>query len=450
MSTPAVRSLNTTDRRTFLKRTSGTLAAASLASTIASRAYAGENNEIKVALVGCGGRGTGAAANALSTAKQGPVKLWAMADVYQDRLAGSHRRLQQRFKDQVDVPEERQFAGFDGYRKAIDAIDAGDVVLLATPPAFRPLHVEYAVDQGRHVFMEKSFAVDGPGIRRVLAAGKKADEKNLKVAGGLMCRHNIPLAAAVEQIHQGAIGEVITAIAYRMHGPVGHKGRQADESELSYQIRNYCNFTWLNGTFILDWLIHNLDVCCWIKDAWPVAAQGQGGRQMRDKPDQLFDHWAVEYTYPDGTRLIGQARHMHGTYSFFGDKILGTRGIAVLGEGIRNPKIYEGHREEGGKVAWRPEDGGGTPCQVEHDRLFDAIRNDKPHNETERCAYAALTGILGRMAGESGKLVTWEQALNSDVQLADVDAMNWDTPAPVQPDKDGEYPIAMPGFTKAF
>ncbi|MCL4190616.1 MAG: gfo/Idh/MocA family oxidoreductase, partial [Thermoguttaceae bacterium] len=209
-------------------------------------------------------------------------------------------------------------------------------------------------------------------------------------------------------------------------------------------------YTWLNGSFLLDWLIHNLDVCCWVKDGWPVSAQGQGGRQVRDKPDQLFDHYAVEYTFADGTRLMAQGRHMDNCWGFFGDVIHGATGCAVLGEGITDPKIYKGHQPTSANVVWEYK---GPPCnhyQLEHDLLFAAIREDKPYNEAERCAYAALVGILGRMAAESGKEVTWEQALNSNLELApNLEKLTWDAAAPVMPDAEGKYPIAMPGFTEA-
>lgn len=438
-----------TTRRDFLKQSGGVLAGAALASAISARSYAAEDNTIKVALVGCGGRGTGAAANALATTS-GPTKLVAMADVFDSRLKSSLNSLTKQFPEQVDVPPERQFDGLDGYKKAIDCLSGADVVLLTTPPAFRPIHLEYAVEKGRNIFMEKSFAVDGPGIRRVLAAGKKAEAKNLKIAGGLMSRHYVPLGEAVRQIHEGAIGDVITCWAYREHNSVGFSPKQPGESDLAHQIRNYSCYTWLNGSFLLDWLIHNLDVCCWVKDGWPVSAQGQGGRQVRDKPDQLFDHYAVEYTFADGTRLMAQGRHMDNCWGFFGDVIHGATGCAVLGEGITDPKIYKGHQPTSANVVWEYK---GPPCnhyQLEHDLLFAAIREDKPYNEAERCAYAALVGILGRMAAESGKEVTWEQALNSNLELApNLEKLTWDAAAPVMPDAEGKYPIAMPGFTEA-
>ncbi len=438
---------DTPSRREFIQRSGGVLTGAALASAITTRAYASEDNTIKIALVGCGGRGTGAAVNALST--QGPTQLWALADVFQHRLDASLKNLTQQFGKQVDVPAERQFLGFNAYQQAIDAIGEANLVLLATPPAFRPIHFEYAVRQGRHVFMEKSFAVDAPGIHRVLAAGKVAEQKNLKVAGGLMSRHYPPLQEAIKRLHQGDIGELITCWAYREHGPVGFNPKGPETSELAHQIRNYSCYTWLNGTFLLDWLIHNLDICCWAKGGWPVSAQGQGGRQQRRKPDQLFDHYAVEYTFEDGTHLLAQGRHMANCWGFFGDVLHGTTGSAVLGEGVPKPRLFKGHQQTPDKLLWEYQGPAINAYQVEHDQLFAAIRQDLPYNETDRCARAAMTGILGRMAAESGALVSWEDALASKTELApELDQMSWDSPPPVVPDAQGDYPIAMPGVTK--
>lgn len=437
------------NRRDFLKATSAGAAVLS-SGAMARFVHAAEDNLIRVALVGCGGRGTGAAANALSTA--GPIKLVAMADVFQDRLTASLNNLKGSFADKLDVPPERQFLGLDGYKKAIDTLKPGDLAIFATPPAFRPIHVEYAVQNGVNVFMEKSFAVDGPGIRRVLAAGKLAQEKNVKIAGGLMSRHYLPLEQIIQRIHDGEIGKVITAWAYRMHGPVGFRPRQPGESELAHQIRNYSCFTWLNGSFLVDWLIHNIDVCCWVKNDWPISCQGQGGRQVRKEPDQLFDHYAAEYTFADGTHMFAQGRHLANCWGFFGDIIHGATGSAVLGEGIPDPRMYKEHIRTAANEIWHYE---GEPCnhyQREFDLLVDAIRNDKPYNEAERCAKSCMTAIMGRMAIESGQEVTWEQALNSDLSLAP-DIEKWtslDDPAPVQANEKGEYPIALPGFTKAL
>ena len=381
-----------TSRRDFLRTSGAAVAGTALLGAIAARSYAGEDNTIKIALIGCGGRGSGAAFEAMRT--PGPTKLWAMADVFDNRLQSSlegiGKQVAQRTKTVerpggvVVVPPDRRFIGMDGYRKAIDALDPGSVVILATPPAFRPIHLEYAVQKGMHVFMEKLFAVDAPGIRRVLRAGEAAAKKNLKIAGGLMSRHYKPLEDAVEQIHNGAIGEVITCWAYREHAPVGFGPKAAGESELAHQIHNYSNFTWLNGSFLLDWLIHNLDVCCWVKGAWPVSAQAQGGRQVRTVPDQLFDHYSAEYTFPDGTRLLAQGRHIADCWGFFGSVIHGAKGSAILGEGQPDPRLYKGHRRTRGDLVWQYKGPGCNHYQREHDLLFDAIRQDKPYNETER------------------------------------------------------------------
>ena len=439
----------TASRRKFLQQSGAAVAGATLASTLATRAYAGEQNEIKIVLVGCGGRGTGAAAQALNT--KGPVKLVAMADFFESRLKGSLAHLTKAAGNKVDVPPDRQFVGLDGYRKAIDLLEGKGVALLTTPPTFRPIHVEYAVSKGCHVFMEKSFGVDAPGVQRILRAGEEAKKKNLKIAGGLMSRHYKPLEAAVEQLHAGLIGELITLWAYRVHGPVGGGPKSPTETDLAHQIRNYSCYTWVNGSFLLDWLIHNLDVCCWVKDAWPVSAQGQGGRQCRTVADQLFDHYAVEYTFPDGTRLFAQGRHMQNTWGFFGDIIHGAKGSAILGEGQSQPRIYKGFQQTAANQIWEYK---GPHCdhyQVEHDMLFDAIRQDKPYNEAERCAKATMVGILGRMAAESGQLVTWDQAMASKVELAPgLDQYTMDSKPPVLPDAQGKYPVAMPGFSKVL
>jgi len=374
-----------------------------------------------------------------------------MADVFEHRIADSLKNISSQFPDKVDVPKERQFVGMDAFKKAIDCIAPGGVVILATPPAFRPIHLEYAVANNCHVFMEKSFAVDAPGIHRVIKAGKEAEKKNLKIAGGLMSRHYKPLEEAVEKLHEGIIGDIVTCWAYREHDVVGLTPRQEGMTELAHQIQNYSCFTWLNGSFILDWLIHNLDVCCWCKDAWPVSAQGQGGRQMRKQPDQLFDHYAVEYTFPDGTRLFAQGRHMTGCWGFFGDIIHGSTGSAVLGEGIPKPRIFNGHNQTADNQIWNYKGPMCNAYQVEHELLFDAIRNNKPYNETQRCAKAAMAGILGRMAAESGKKITWDQAFESKVILAPgLDDYTMDSKPPVIPDENGDYPVAMPGQTNVL
>ena len=437
-------------RRSFLKTTGTAIAGATLAGAMTRGVHAAEDNTIRVALVGCGHRGTGAADNALAT-KSGPTKLVAMADVFDSRVGASLKQLIRRRPKQIDVPKDCQFVGMDAYRHAIDALGPGGVVVLATPPVFRPLHLEYAVEKGCHVFMEKSFAVDVPGIRRVMAAGEAAKAKNLKIAGGLMSRHCIPLIEAIKRIHDGAIGEIISARVYRLCAPAEHKARQASETELAHQIRNFNCFPWLNGSFFLDWLVHSIDVACWAKQAWPVAAQGQGGRQQRKEPDPVFDHYSVDYTFADGTHMIVEGRHMANCWNCRSVPVHGTRGSALLGEKLMKPYLYSGHGQTRDEITWRYR-GPKTNCyQVEHDRLFEAVHKDLPYNETERSAKAAMAGILGRMAAYSGQMITLDEALASNLEMAPgLDQMTMDSTPPVVPDANGQYPVPVPGVTKVI
>jgi myo-inositol 2-dehydrogenase / D-chiro-inositol 1-dehydrogenase len=443
-----------TTRRDFLKTSGNALAGAALAAPLAlpRPGYAAEENTIKIALVGCGGRGTGAAANALST--KGPTKLVALADVFPQRVESSFKTLSGKFAAQLDVPTDQRFVGFDGFKKAIDLLEKGDVVLLATPAAFRPAHFEHAVAKGVNVFMEKSFAVDAPGVRRILRAGELASQKNLKVASGLMWRHDPSREECVKRIHDGEIGDVILLRTYRMHGPVGFHPKQPDQTELAHQITNYSCFNWLNASFFVDWLIHNIDVCCWAKNAWPVSAQGQGARVARPHPDQMLDQYTVEYTFADGTRLFAQGRHNSGCWDVFSDFAHGTKGSAVLMESIAavRSRIYKGQEQTPENLAWRHQGQTKSPYEIEHDLFFDAIRNDKPYSETERAAKACMVSIMGRMAAESGQVINYDEALASKLELAPgLDQItSFDATPPVVPDASGKYPIPVPGQAKVL
>jgi predicted dehydrogenase len=436
-------------RREFLATSTRVAAGAAVIGALPRVGYAAESNTIKIALVGCGGRGSGAVAQALAT--NGPVKLWAMADYFNNRLQDSLAAVTTQCPGRVDVSPERQFVGLDAFKKAMDTLEKGDVVLLATPPAFRAMHVEYAIARGLHVFMEKSFAVDAPGIRRILKCGEEAKRKNLKIAGGLMERHSVPLEEAVKRIHDGAIGHIVTGWAYREHGPVAAPRHDPAWNELDFQIANFANFTWLNGSFMVDWLIHNVDVACWVKNDWPVSVQGMGGRQVRQDNDQLFDHYEAEYTFRDGTRMVAQARLIEGCWAFWGVQAHGSSGSAILGEGVDLPRLYKGYNQTSENLLWHFKGQKNNPYQTEHDLFFDAIRNDTPHNEAERGAKSNLAAIMGRMACESGQKITWDEALNSTVELAPgLDNLTRDSNPPVAPDAGGHYPIAKPGQTKVL
>ncbi len=425
--------------------------------TLTRTAHAGGSDEtIKVALIGCGGRGTGAAVQALST--KGPVKLWAMADAFRDRLETSLRGLQQGLPkrydrqkttglvDRVDVPKERQFVGLDAYRKAIDS--GVDVVLIAAPPGFRPQHFEYAVRAGKHVFMEKPLATDAPGVRRVLAAAAEAKKKDLKVGVGLQRHHQASYQEAIRRIREGELGEIHTLRCYWNSGPPAKKpvARTRDMTELKYQVLNWYFFAWLSGDHICEQHIHNIDVGNWIMEGHPIEAQGMGGRQVRVGKEygDIFDHHAVEFTYADGTKMFSQCRQMPGCARDVSEHAHGTKAIADLGNAVcrirrGDRQLWRHRRPRRGKYV--------SPYQVEHDVLFDAIRNGRPHNEAEYGAYSTMTAILGRLATYSGQVVTWDEAFQSEIRLS-TDAEDWNANAPVQPNSDGSYPVAVPGVTR--
>ena len=433
-------------RRSFLAQSSAVLAggallgdrlgAAAPAASLPRNAMGDE--EIRVALVGWGGRGGGAAAQALST--EGKVKLVALADAFSDRLEGTLKNLTAGHGDQVAVPAERRFVGFDAYQKAIDC-DV-DLVILATPPGFRPQHFEYAIAKGKHVFMEKPLAVDAPGVRKVLKAAEESKRKNLKVGVGLQRHHDPRYQETVKRLQDGAIGELKMFRAYWNGAGVWVNPRQEGQTEMEYQMRNWYYFNWLCGDHIVEQHIHNLDVCNWVKGAYPVEAQGMGGRQVRTGIDhgEIYDHHMVEFMYADGTKMLSQCRHIPGCANNVSEHVIGASGTANIGGGrIEGP----------GGWSWRWRGDGVNPYQVEHDVLFAAVRNDTPFNEAENGAKSTMTSIFGRMATYSGQIVTWEQAINSDLALLPA-AFDWKADPPTLPDADGRYPIPVPGSTRAF
>jgi predicted dehydrogenase len=432
-------------RRDFLRTSAlATVGTGLLGGTVlAPGAYAGgADATIRVGLVGCGGRGSGAAAQALST--EGNVKLTAVADAFADQAQSAPARIKAGLgplADRVEVGPEQIFTGFDGYRKLIES--GIDVVILATPPGFRPIHFEAAVKAGKHVFMEKPVAIDGPGIRQVLAAAKEARAKNLKVGVGLQRRHQAPYLETVQKIHDGAIGDV-TALRVYWNSPgvwEPRKSRQECKSEMEYQMRNWYYYNWLCGDHICEQHIHNLDVGNWIKRGYPVKCHGMGGREVRkDKRyGEIFDHFAVEYEYADGSRMFSQCRHIKGTWNSVTEHAHGTKGTCDV----------SGYAIVSGGEKWKSQAKGKNPYQQEHDDLFDAIRNDRPYDETEHGAFSSLTAIMGRMAVYSGKVVEWEQALGSQLALGPK-TFDWDAAPPTVPNAQGEYPIPVPGVTKAF
>ncbi|MDR3109977.1 MAG: Gfo/Idh/MocA family oxidoreductase [Planctomycetaceae bacterium] len=441
-------------RRSFINKTGAIAAGSLLASSFAPRVHAAGDDVIKIAIVGCGGRGGGAVRQALNAAPN--VQLFAVADVFEDRLKGLVGSVAKNLAEQgnskkFDVPAERQFLGFDAYKKAMDALSPGDVVLLTTPPAFRPLHFAYAVEKGLNIFAEKPIAVDIPGLKTIREANKKAIEKNLKVGVGLNNRHYARTAETVKAIHDGQIGDVLAAYVYRLqqiHSITPH----SDRSPLEQQLRYLFNFNWTTGGFIVDALIHNLDICAWSVGQIPVAAQGQGGRLLRRDQDQLIDSSVVEYYFNDGRRMTMYARTMARCWGSFQGVVHGSKGSAVLGEGVGNPGLYKNFnagKSGSGEPFWRASAPQNDSYQTEHNLLFKAIRENQTWNEIERGIDATFIPIMGRMAVESGQFVTADRAWNSTFQyVPSIENLSFDGPFPLVPDANGDYPQPIPGVTE--
>ncbi|HTI99133.1 MAG TPA: Gfo/Idh/MocA family oxidoreductase [Dongiaceae bacterium] len=452
---------HTLTRRSFIKNTGRFAAVSALAGLALPNVHAAEDNTLQVVLIGCGGRGTGAAMNALSV-NQGPVKLVAMADVFRDRLDSSYGALKGHPKAaQVDVPEDRKFIGFDAYQKAMDCLKPGDIVILTTPLAFRWVHFGYAIQKGLHVFMEKPLTADGPTSRRMLDLGKAASAKNLKVGVGLMSRHMRSMQELAARIQDGAIGNPILLRGYRMHGPGGSAFATkwpGQPTELLWQIRNFHSFIWASGGCFNDFYIHHVDHCCWMKNSWPVKAQALGARHYRNNPqgercvDQNFDVYSVEYTFADGAKLIMDGRCINGCKQIYSSYAQGTKGNAIISSGGdcgAPSSLYLGRSPEPANLIWESQShpGQDDPYQNEWNDLVDAIRNDRPYNEVERGVYASAVSSLGRMAAHTGQELTLEDFLKSDREYAPgVDQFKMDSPAPVLADANGIYPVPEPGI----
>jgi predicted dehydrogenase len=446
-------------RRQFIKAAGGVAAASALTGVAVPAVHAAGSDLIQVAFVGCGGRGTGAAAQALST-KTGPIKLVAMADAFEDRLNSSYDGLSKSAEvgKLVDVPPDRRFVGWDAYRKAMDCLKPGDVVILTTPPAFRWVHFTYAISKGLNVFMEKPVTVDGPTSKRMLKLAEDAAAKNLKVGVGLMSRHYKPLEELHDRIQNGDIGDIILMRGYRMHGPAGYfesPPKPANISDLDYQVRRFHSFLWASGGNFSDFYIHHIDHLCWMKNAWPVKAQALGGRHYKTAPDgtpwvdQNFDTYAVEYTFADGSKFNFDGRCMDGAAGIYSSYVHGSKGMAIAARAndFSGPAAtYKGQNPDPANAIWTSASNN-NPYQTEWDLLIAAIRNDKPHNEVKRGVEASLVTSMGRMAAHTGQEITFQDMLNCPHEFAPgLDKLTKDTPAPLLPDANGRYPVPEPGI----
>lgn len=440
---------NKTSRRKFVQQTS-LLTGGILAAPLLSKAnfFSGAADEIKVAVIGCGGRGTGAALQALLTKQN--IKIVALADAFKDRLEDCYKKLTANdmsdygfignFKNKIDVPEERKFIGFDAYQKAIPL---ADVVILATPPGFRPIHFEEAIKNGKHVFMEKPVATDPAGVKKVLDAAIIAKQKKLNVVVGLQRRYQNSYRELFKR--KNLIGDITSAQAWWNGGGVWVKNREPQQTEMEYQMRNWYYFNWLCGDHIVEQHIHNLDVINWFKEGFPVKAQGMGGRQVRTGKEygEIFDHHYVEFTYADGSILNSQCRHIQGTMNKVDELIVGTKGVIRTGEariiGANGKDLYKFDKK-----------GENNPYQTEHDEFFDAVAKGQfKFSNAEYGAKSTLTSIIGRLATYSGQEISWDKTLNSGMDIMPKE-YSWAAMPPVLPNADGFYPIAVPGKTKYF
>ena len=434
------------NRREFVKTAGAAAGSLILApSMLSAKAHIGGDDAIRVGLVGCGGRGTGAAVQALLSGQN--VRLVAMADAFRDQVDSSYQQIQEEMEnnelpaDRLSVPEEHKFSGFEGYQKVIPLCD---VVILATPPGFRPIHFEAAVKAGKHIFMEKPVAVDAPGIRRVLKAAEEAKAKKLNVVVGLQRHYEKVYLRWMEMLHAGAIGDIVTAHVYWNSSGVWVRPRQEGQTEMEYQMRNWYYFNWLCGDHINEQHIHNLDVGNWAKQAYPVRAHGMGGRQVRTGKEfgEIFDHHFVEYEYADGSRMFSQCRHIVGTNYRVTESFQGTNGSAPAPGVIQTRSGY--------KLLNHDAKNDLNPYQVEHNVLFDAVaKGEYKFADAENAAKSTLTALIGRMATYSGQIIEWDAALNSNLDLMPK-RFAWDAEPPVLPDENGFYAVAAPGVTKVL
>jgi predicted dehydrogenase len=450
-----------TTRRDFIKTTGTIVGASALAGVTLPHVHAAGSSLIQIALIGCGGRGSGAAANALDTSG-GPVKLVAMADVFKERLDGSYNGLK-RHGDKVDVPDDRKFIGFDAYKKAMDCLKPGDVAIFTTPLAFRWVHFTYGIQKGLNVFMEKPLTADGPSSKKMLKLAEDASAKNLKVGVGLMSRHSRALQELQKRIQDGEIGDVILLRGYRMGEPIASAFSTrwtGSPSELLWQIQRFHSFIWASGGCYNDFYIHHIDHLCWMKNAWPVKAQALGGRHYRVSPkgqdyiDQNFDSYSVEYTFADGGRMIMDGRCMYGCADYYASYAHGSKGLAIVaksGDCGFPSSTFKGQNMQRSNMTWTSKQiqGQMDPYLNEWNDLLEAIRNDKPYNEAKRGVEASIVSNMGRMAAHTGQEISFDDALNSPVEMAPgIDKWTMDSPPPVVADKNGKYPVPQPGILK--
>jgi len=375
----------------------------------------------------------------------------AMADLYQNALDNSFKALMEKYAVMMDVPRERRFVGFDAYKQAIDCLRPGDVAMLTGYSAFRALQLEYAVSKGINVFMEKSFGPDAPSLRRLIKAGEEAEKRNLKIAAGLQCRHSVNRHELLKRIHAGEMGEIHLVRCYRMQ-PVGILRKKPDGlKELNWQLgnHNFVHFLWVSGGLFAEMNIHQIDEMCWIMDAWPVTAHAIAGRAPDSKDcSQNLDSFAVEWTFPNGAKGLHNVRWLPNCYTEFATYIHGTKCAAQFSgwSHVGTVHLYKDQRCRNDNIAWRAPKEQFTPWEAQWNNLLDAIRKDKPFNEAKRAALSNIADLMGRAAAHMGRVITWDEMMNSNFQFCpNIDELTDDSPPPVKADSEGRYPVPVPG-----
>lgn len=448
-----------TSRRDFLKTATKATAGLSVLSGISiPYVHAAGSDEIRAALIGCGGRGTGAASNAM-TVKQRMPRLVAMADVSRDQLDRSFDSLSKKHPDRMSVSEDAKFIGFDAYKNAIDSLRKGDVAIFTTPVAFRWVHYKYAIEKGVNVFMEKPICTDGPTARRLLALNEEAKKKNLKVGVGLMCRHCRVRGELFNRIQDGEIGDLLLMRAYRMQGIIAsvftpRRDPKAHPNELLWQLKNFHSFLWASGGGFSDFNIHNIDEACWMKNDWPVEVQASGGRSDRgDNIDQNFDHYSCEYTFKDGAKLYLEGRTALNVHTQFATQVHGTKGCAIVSTAGHFPSKAMSFKGQDftnrANLLWRGKQPEPSPYDLEWEDLVKAISDDTEYNEVERGIKSSVTTAMGRWAAHTGQRITYEDYINSPFEFSpDVDKLTLESAPPLVADKDGNYPFPKAGQFK--
>ncbi len=448
---------STTNRRQFLRQVAQgggvAIAGAAILANPLPAVHAGEDNTIRLALIGCGGRGTGAVKNALKVEGQGPIELYAAADLDAKRMESKLVALTKLFPNKIKVSQDRKFLGFDAYKKAIDILRPGDIAMCTTRAYIRPVHVEYAVQKGINVFMEKPFSPDPVGLRRMLRAGEAAEAKGVKIAAGLQCRHSPARAALIDKINSGAMGDLSYICANRLTSRRWMGSQKERSNNLLAQLQfGKTPLFWVGSGHMVDNLIHQIDECCWLMDSWPVSCHGMGGREVgSDDHGQNNDIYSMEFTFPNGKKAFCGFRRALDGQREFATYVHCSKKSGQFSGNVHKATVhmFKDHRIGEDNIEWTPEKDPANPWDLEWIAFIKSIRNDHPHNEAKRAVYSDFASLMGRAAAHLNQTVTWDDVYNSKFQFCDyLDDLTMDSPPPVKADEDGYLPAPAAGIWK--